>query len=264
MATMSMQYGDVSVIVENQVACVEIHRPPHNFFDHQLVKDLADAFEALDRDPACRALVLASEGKSFCAGADFKRRAATRGSEAEPVGASQIYREAVRLFRCEKPVVAAIQGTAVGGGLGLALVADFRVVTPEARFAANFVRLGIHPGFGLTYTLPRLIGVQRAGLMFLTGRRIPGEEAVAWGLGDLLVAPDRLHETAKQLAAEIAEGAPLAVRSTRMTLRRGLADAVKAQTDHEFSEQTWLMQTEDHREGVRAVEERRPGRFVGR
>jgi enoyl-CoA hydratase/carnithine racemase len=146
----------------------------------------------------------------------------------------------------------------------LALVADFRVVTPDARFAANFVRLGIHPGFGLTYTLPRLIGVQRAGLMFLTARRIPGEEAVAWGLGDVLIAPDRLRETAKQLAAEIAEGAPLAVRSTRMTLRRGLADAVKAQTDHEFSEQSWLMQTEDHREGVRAVEERRPGRFVGR
>jgi len=264
MAIMAIQYGDVSVTLEEHIACVEIHRPPHNFFDHQLLKDLADAFEALDRDPACRAIVLASEGKSFCAGADFKQRAATRGGEAESVGASLIYREAVRLFACEKPVVAAIQGAAVGGGLGLALVADFRVVSPEARFAANFVRLGIHPGFGLTYTLPRLIGIQRSSLMFLTGRRIPGEEAAAWRLADLLVFPDRLRATAKQLAAEIAEGAPLAVRSTRMTLRRGLADAVKAQTDHEFSEQSWLMQTEDHREGVRAVEERRRGRFVGR
>jgi enoyl-CoA hydratase/carnithine racemase len=261
---MANQYGDVSVITENQVAWVEIHRPPNNFFDHELVKDLADAFEALDKDPACRALVLASEGKSFCAGADFKRRAMTGGSKPESPGASLIYREAVRLFACEKPVVAAIQGAAVGGGLGLALVADFRVVSAEARFGANFVRLGIHPGFGLSYTLPRLIGVQRASLMFLTGRRIHGEEAVAWGLADMLAAPDRLRETAKQLAQEIAEGAPLAVRSTRMTLRRSLADAVKAQTDHEFSEQSWLMQTEDHREGVRAVEERRTGRFVGR
>ncbi len=259
-----VKYGDISVTLEEYVAWVEIHRPPHNFFDHQLVKDLADAFEALDQDPACRALVLASEGKSFCAGADFKRRAATRGGEPESVGASHIYREAIRLFACEKPVVAAVQGPAVGGGLGLALVADFRMVSPDARFAANFVKLGIHPGFGLTYILPRLIGVQRASLMFLTGRRIHGEEAVAWGLGDALIAPDRLRETAKQLAAEIAEGAPLAVRSTRMTLRRGLAEAVKAQTDHEFSEQSWLMQTEDHREGVRAVEERRQGRFVGR
>jgi enoyl-CoA hydratase/carnithine racemase len=257
-----VKHGDVSVDVKEYVAWVEMHRPPHNFFDHQLLKDLADAFEALDRNPACRALVLASEGKSFCAGADFKRRLA--GADGQTVGANHIYREAVRLFSCEKPVVAAIHGAAVGGGLGLALVADFRVVSPEARFAANFVRLGIHPGFGLTHTLPRLIGIQRASLMFMTGRRIPGDQAVAWGLADLLVAEDELRETAGQLASEIAEGAPLAVRSTRMTLRRGLAQAVKAQTDHEFSEQSWLMQTEDHREGVRAVEERRAGRFVGR
>jgi enoyl-CoA hydratase/carnithine racemase len=261
---MPIRYGDVSVTLENHLAWVEIHRPPHNFFDHQLVKDLADAFAALDQNPECRALVLASEGKSFCAGADFKRRVAAGSGEPESPAASLIYREAVRLFACEKPVVAAIQGAAVGGGLGLALVADFRVVSPEARFAANFVRLGIHPGFGLTHTLPRLIGMQKATLMFLTARRIHAEEAVAWGLADVLVPPERLRETARKLAAEIAEGAPLAVRSTRMTLRQGLAAAVKAQTDHEFAEQSWLMRTEDHREGVRAVEERRPGRFVGR
>jgi len=212
-----VKYGDVSVLLEGHVALVEIHRPPHNFFDHQLVKNLADAFESLDRDPACRALVLASDAKSFCAGADFKQRAVSSGGEPESSGPSHIYREAIRLFACEKPVVAAIQGAAVGGGLGLALVADFRVVSPDARFAANFVRLGIHPGFGLTYTLPRVIGIQRASLMFLTGRRIHAEEAVAWGLGDLLVAPDRLRETARHLAAEIAECAPLAVRSTRFT-----------------------------------------------
>lgn len=261
---MTAKSKDVSVDLEQHVAQVEIHRPPHNFFDHELLKDLADAFEALDRDPACRALVLTAEGKSFCAGADFKGRKAIRGGEAESVGASLIYREAVRLFACEKPLVAAIHGAAVGGGLGLALVADFRLVSPQARFAANFVKLGIHPGFGLTYTLPRLIGIQRASLMLLTGRRIHGEQAVAWGLADLLVAPEGLREAATKLAAEISEGAPLAVRSTRMTLRRGLAEAVKAQTDHEFSEQSWLMRTEDHLEGVRSVEERRVGRFVGR
>lgn len=257
-------YGDVSVQLESYVALVEIHRPPHNFFDHELVRNLADAFEALDQDPACRALVLAAEGKSFCAGADFKRRNVTAGNGQESTAASHLYREAVRLFACGKPVVAAIHGAAVGGGLGLALVADFRVVSPEARFAANFVRLGIHPGFGLTHTLPRLIGIQRASLMFLTGRRLRADEAVAWGLADQLVPAERLREKARELAADIAEGAPLAVRSTRATLRQGLADAIKAQTDHEFSEQSWLMQTEDHKEGVRAVEERRLGNFVGR
>lgn len=256
------KYGDVSVILKEHVAIVEIHRPPHNHFDAKLIEDLADAFEALDRNPACRALVLSSEGKSFCAGADFGRR----GSGASDVAYSttRLYQNAVRLFLCEKPIVAAIQGAAVGGGLGLALVADFRVVSPDARFAANFVKLGIHPGFGLTYTLPRVIGIQRASLMFYTGRRITGEEAVEWGLGDVLATPDRLREEATKLAAEIAECAPLAVRSTRATMRRGLADAVRAQTDHEHAEQSLLFQTEDHREGVRAVSERRPGRFNGR
>jgi enoyl-CoA hydratase/carnithine racemase len=258
-----LRFGDVSVSLDENVGLVEIHRPPHNYFDRQLVENLADAFDSLDRDAACRALVLASEGKSFCAGANFNRMAS--GPEA-PFGTStsQLYKQAIRLFGYGKPVVAAIQGAAIGGGLGLALVADFRVVSPEARFAANFVKLGIHPGFGLTYTLPRLIGVQRASLMFYTGRRIGGEEAVAWGLGDLLAPPDNVREVARELAGEIAECAPLAVQSTRATIRRGLADAVKNQTDLELSEQLRLMRTEDHKEGVRAVAERRPGRFIGR
>ncbi len=249
--------------LDDYVALVEIHRPPNNFFDDQLIRDLADAFEALDHEPECRALVLASEGKSFCAGADFSRRSAKSGDEFASAAPSRIYEHAVRLFASEKPVVAAIQGAAIGGGLGLALVADFRVASPEARFGANFVKLGIHPGFGLTHTLPRLIGIQRASLMFYTGRRIAGEEAVAWGLADILVSPDRVREEATKLAAEIAEGAPLAVRSTRATMRRGLADAVRVQTDHELAEQSWLARTEDHQEGLRAVAERRPGRFKG-
>jgi enoyl-CoA hydratase/carnithine racemase len=253
------RYGDVSISVKDHVAWAEIHRPPHNFFDDQLILDLADAFEALDRDPACRASVLCSEGKAFCAGVDF-----TRQSESEEFlsgGPKRLYEQAVRLFACAKPIVAAIQGAAIGGGLGLALAADFRVVSPEARFAANFVKLGIHPGFGLTYTLPRLIGVQKSSMMFLTGRRITGEEAVSIGLADVLTPAEELREESRKLAAEIAEGAPLAVRSTRATLRNGLADAVRAQMAHELAEQTWLAKTEDHKEGVRAVGDRRPGKF---
>ena len=253
------RFGDVSVSMNHYVALVEIHRPPHNFFDDQLIRDLADVFEALDGDPACRASVLASEGKAFCAGADFNRQ--RESDEFLSGGPSRLYEQAVRLFACEKPMVAAIQGAAIGGGLGLALAADFRVVSPAARFAANFVKLGIHPGFGLTYTLPRLIGIQRASMLLLTGRRITGVEAVSIGLAELLAPVDSLREEARKLAAEIAEGAPLAVRSTRATLRRGLAEAVRAQTAHELAEQTRLARTEDHQEGIRAVTERRAGHF---
>jgi enoyl-CoA hydratase/carnithine racemase len=258
------KYGDVTVASDGNVAQVEIHRPPHNFFDVELIRNLCDAFEALDMDQSCRAIVLCAEGKSFCAGANFSNRAPRTAQDASPEHGNPLYSEAVRLFRCQKPVVAAIQGAAIGGGLGLALVADFRVVSPEARFAANFVKLGIHPGFGLTHTLPRLIGTQKASLMFYTGRRINGEEALAWGMADMLVEPERIRDVARGLANEIAESAPLALISTRATMRRGLADAVKAQTDHEFKEQAWLLRTEDHREGVKAVTERRPGKFVGR
>ena len=258
------KYGDVAVALANHVAQLEIRRPPHNFFDVQLIRDLADAFNALDAEPDCRALVLSSEGKSFCAGANFANRDASSGETTARAGENPLYVEGVRLFRCKKPVVAAIQGPAIGGGLGLALVADFRVATADARFAANFVKLGIHPGFGLTYTLPRLIGVQKASLMFYTGRRLTGDEALAWGLCDQLAEPDKLRDSANALAAEIAEGAPLALLSTRATTRQGLADAVKAQTDHEFKEQSRLFRTEDHREGVKAVTERRPGKFLGK
>jgi enoyl-CoA hydratase/carnithine racemase len=260
--------GDVTVDLSggDYVATVEIHRPPHNYFDDALIRNLADAFERLDENPDCRAILLVAEGKSFCAGANFQSR-----PESNPLnqsrtasGSNPLYLEAVRLFRAKKPVVAAIQGAAIGGGLGLAMVADFRVAAPEARFAANFVKIGIHPGFGLTYVLPRLIGQQRAAMLFLTGRRIDGETAVAWGLADQLSPLDRLRADARALAAEIAENAPLAIISTRATLRDKLADMIETQTRHELSEQTRLMKTEDHREGVKAVAERRPGRFVGR
>ncbi len=260
-----MQYGDVEVTRNGHVAVLEIQRGPNNFFDTQLINSLGDAFDALDADPECRASVLCAQGKHFCAGANFSdrgqqsERASRRAQDGNP-----LYSAAVRLFGARKPIIGAIQGAAVGGGFGLALLPDFRVACPQTRFTANFVKLGFHPGFALTYTLPRLIGQQRANLMFYTGRRIDGETAYAWGLADVLTDQESIREGAIKLAAEIAENAPLAVMSVRATMRDGLAAAVKAQTDHEFIEQYRLQQTEDHKEGVRAVAERRPGNFKGR
>ena len=198
----------------------------------------------------------------FCAGADLASPTGIGG--AGMGGVSELYDQAVRLFSVEKPIVAAVQGAAVGAGLGLALVADFRVAAHEARFSANFVKLGFHPGFGLTHTLPRVIGAQRANLMFLTGRRIRADEALAWGLVDELVPADELRQSAFALAAELAENAPLAVVATRKTTRSQLAEAVRAATAHEHQQQTILRATEDFAEGVAAVNERRPGQFKGR
>jgi enoyl-CoA hydratase/carnithine racemase len=259
---MKTRYGDsVRVALDDHVALVEFSRPPNNHVSVQSMSDLADALEALDGERACRAVVFATTGKAFCAGADL----VSADESANGMGAiNALYDQAVRLFSIETPIVAAVQGAAVGAGLGLALVADFRVAAAEARFTANFVKLGFHPGFGLTFTLPRLLGPQRADLMFLTGRRIKASEALTWGLVDEVVELEDLRAAAHALAVEIAENAPLAVVATRKTLRADLAASVRARTFIEHEQQTILRATEDYAEGVRAVGERRPGNFQGR
>jgi enoyl-CoA hydratase/carnithine racemase len=207
-----------------------------------------------------RAIVLCAEGKHFCAGADFGSRGPDGVASAAKRG-RHLYKEAQRLWRTGKPIVAAVHGSAIGAGVGLAVMADFRVTCPEARFSTNFTRLGFHPGFGLTETLPNLIGKQHAAMMFYTGRRLTGQEALAIGLADYCVSQETVRSKATEIAAEIAGSAPLAVVSTRETLRRGLADAVARATEREYEEQDWLRQTSDFKEGTKAMGERRPPNF---
>jgi enoyl-CoA hydratase/carnithine racemase len=260
--------SDIGIEKRGHVALVEIRRPPNNFFDIPLIKDIASAFEGFDEDGNIRAAVLAAQGKAFCAGANFGNGSeldaqGRRRDEPEP-GVAPLYIEGNRLFRTKKPIIAGVHGAAVGGGLGLAMVADFRVTCPEARFCANFTRLGFHPGFGLTVTLPAVIGETKAALMFYTSRRVSGEEAYAMGLADVLVPQDQVRDAAIKLATEIGENSPLGLIATRMTMRNGIADRVLKATDHELEEQTRLRKTEDFKEGVNAVSERRMPNFKGR
>ncbi|MGA0035675.1 MAG: enoyl-CoA hydratase/isomerase family protein [Ilumatobacteraceae bacterium] len=239
------------------VAIIELTAPPNNFFSMDLIGGVADALETLDANDRCRAVMLCAEGKHFCAGADFSAGETSYTTE-------DLYAAAVRIFRGSKPIVAAVQGAAIGGGLGLALSADFRIAAPEARFSANFARLGFHHGFGLSVTLPRLVGPQAAAELLYTGRRVTGEEAVALGLADQLASLDDLRPVAHDLAREIAISAPLAVQSIRKTLRGTIADEVAAATAHEGTEQAWLRETSDFAEGTRAMAERREPRFTGK
>lgn len=248
---------DVTVEISGHVATVEIHRPPDNYFDGTLLGELADVYEALDDDESCRAIVLCAEGRHFCAGARLR---STDGV----LPATATYAHAARLFSAGTPVVAAVHGAAVGGGLGLACSADFRVACTEARFSANFSRLGFHHGFGLTVTLPAIVGQQRALELLYTGRRIGGDEAFAAGLCDRLVAREAVRDEARALAGDIAASGPLAVRSIRETMRGTLPDRVRRALEHERSEQERLVQTEDWKEGLAAAAERRLPRFVGR
>jgi enoyl-CoA hydratase/carnithine racemase len=260
--------SDIGIEKTGHVALVEIRRPPNNFFDIPLIKDIAGAFESFDEDSNIRAIVLAAQGNAFCAGANFgdgsTLDAQGRRSNEPGPGVAPLYIEGNRLFRTKKPIIAAVHGAAVGGGLGLAMVADFRVTCPEARFCANFTRLGFHPGFGLTVTLPAVIGETKASLMFYTSRRVPGDEAYAMGLADVLVRQDQVRDAAIKLAAEIGENSPLGLIATRMTMRGGIADRVREATDHELEEQTRLRKTDDFKEGVKSMSERRVPDFKGR
>ncbi len=259
MASDQQRGNDVTVDVgDDFVATVEMHRPPDNYFDRELIEELADAFQALDADPGCRAIVLCAEGKHFCAGA---RLGGGQGLDGGPLA---LYAQAVRLFEVMTPVIAAVHGAAIGGGLGLACSADFRVGCPGSRFAANFARLGFHHGFGLTVTLPAIVGQQRSLDLLYTGRRIGGEEALRIGLCDRIVPAGQVRDAAHAMAGQIAGSAPLAVRSIKQTLRGHLADRVREATDREAAEQERLSRTADWSEGVRAVTDRREPRFEGR
>jgi enoyl-CoA hydratase/carnithine racemase len=251
------QDGVAATVDGDHVATVELRRPPNNFFDVAMIRRIADLYEALAAERDVRVIVLRASGKHFCAGADFSAGSGVAGRPGE------LYREGVRLFAAELPVVAAVQGAAIGGGLGLACSADFRVATPQARFAANFARLGFHHGFALTATLPAIVGQQHALDLLYTGRRIDGSEAHRLGLADLIAEEGELVATAHALAREIAASAPLAVRSIRATMRGPLMLAVQQAVEREAAEQQRLAQTADWREGVRASLERREPEFQG-
>ena len=252
------KFKDISVSIKQHLAYVEINRPPNNFFDANLIQQIADAYESLDEEDECRVILLKSEGKNFCAGANF-------GQDEDMLDKSvpykKLYAQAVRLFRTRKPVIAIVQGAAIGGGLGLALSADFRVACHEARFAANFAKLGFHPGFGSSITLPRVVGVQKAMDMLFTARRVTGEEAFKIGLADKFCSKEKITEEAEQLAMEIASSAPMAVESIRSTLRGNLADQIEQIVDWELSEQVRLQKTEDFKTGIAASLSRETPQF---
>jgi 2-(1,2-epoxy-1,2-dihydrophenyl)acetyl-CoA isomerase len=249
-------FGDVTARLDDgHVAEVELHRPPANYFDADLLGGVVAAV-GWAADQGGRAVVLCAEGRHFCAGLDFGAN-----GKPDPEALTSLYRTARRLIDGPLPLVAAVQGSAIGGGLGLALAADFRVAARSSRFSANFARLGFHQGFGMSLTLPAVVGRQRALELLTTGKRIGGDEALAIGLVDRL--DDDPRTGAHAMAAEIAGSAPQAVRSIRATLRADLVDAFAAMVDHERAEQMRLMETADFREGIAASMGRRPPEFTG-
>ena len=249
----------LSIERTDAIVTVRWRRPPHNFVDTLMLRDLVDCLTDLSADHGCRAIVITGEGRSFCAGADFSTVAQSGGT----LDSKGIYEQAVRLFDVTKPIVAAVNGAAIGAGAGLALAADFRLGSASTRFGFNFARLGFHPGFGISYTLPRLIGPQRAARLLYTGERVDGEAAAKLGLLDELVDDVLIVSRAQALAREIAISAPQAIASIRASLRSDLPMLVREAVKSELSIQTEQFRTEDYREGILAAQERRLPIFTG-
>lgn len=253
---------DLSIERDGHVAILTIQRPPHNFFDSDLLRDLADTATDLTQDPNdCRSIVLRSEGKNFCAGADFSKAPATEGRDA---GARETYTQAMRLFDLPVPVIACVQGAAVGGGMGLACAADFRVTSEKTRFHANFVQLGFHPGFALSRRLEDLVGPHVARRILLSGQPVRGATALELGLSDALVTEEDLLDQGLQMAHHYTNLAPLAVRSLKATLLSKLRADLPAVLDHELAEQSWLWKTQDAKAGITANLQRTTPVFAGK
>jgi len=251
--------NELNYSIKKHTAYIKINRPPNNYFDASLIESIADILDKLDKEINCRSIILYSEGKNFCAGADFSKSNFIEGHNIY----ENLYKQALRIFNCSKPIIAIIQGAAIGGGLGLALSADFRITCKEAKFSANFGKLGFHQGFGISVTLPRLVGIQNAKLLLLTSRRLKGEEAYQIGLADVLTDKNLLMNKAEELANEINTSGPLGITSIRKTLNKGLVKEIEKIVIREASEQNKLRKTSDFIEGINASINRRLPIFKG-
>jgi enoyl-CoA hydratase/carnithine racemase len=254
---------EVRVHKSGHVSVVEINRPPHNFTDIELITHLANTIENLSSDVnSVRCLVLCSTGTTFSAGADFSQGGVGGDGDFKD-STRQFYSQAVRILCCEVPIVVAVQGPAIGAGLGLALCGDVRIGSSNAKFGAPFVRLGIHPGFGISYTLAKLIGTTAASQMLLTAERVRADKALELGLISEITEEKDLRSRAIAIATQIAENAPLALRSTKKTLKADIHENIAKVLEHELQEQANLIETEDAKEGIIASIQRRIPDFKG-
>jgi len=250
---------------DGAVGVMAMNRPDNrNSMTAELLDRFAAAAAAARADREARSIVVVGSGSCFSAGADF-RAEVQRGGEARlPHERSfAMYEPFLAVLDIEVPVVAALNGHAVGGGFGLALLCDIRIACRTAKYGANFCRLGLAPGLGISYLLPRLIGASRAAEFLYTGRLMTGDEMAAAGLASRAVGAEEVLPAALELAREIAASAPLAVRATKRAIADGLDWDVRRAAWRESYAQAATVTTSDFAEGVAALLEKREPRFSG-
>lgn len=251
--------------VAGHVATLTLNQPEQrNAMRPELLEDFAAKVEALQQREDARVVVVQGSGKTFCSGADFK---AMSKMAQEAGGMEQAARRIYGSFLClrdlPQPTIAKVNGHAIGGGLGLALACDLRVVSTKAKLGVNFTRLGFTPGMATTYVLPRLVGLPRAAELFFTGRIFTGAEAERLGLANYAVDPDELDVKTEELAREVAGSAPLAVALTKQALYQASDFDAESALDFEAQCQARTIKTKDAQEGVLAMMQKRRPNFSG-
>src|SRR6185369_3963793 len=251
--------------VDGMVGVITLNRPDNR---NSMTPELLDAFAAASaeaRTADVRCVVVTGTGSCFSSGADFKSNLQRDGDRRAPHERSYaMYESFLTLLDIAAPVVGALNGHAVGGGFGLALVCDVRIGARDAKYGANFVKLGLAPGMAISYLLPRLIGVARASELLLTGRLIDGAEAERLGIANRAVPAAQVMSEAMSLARTIAGNAPFAVRATKAAIRRGVGLEARAAARAEAHDQAASLAMDDAREGMSALLAKRKPVFTGR
>jgi 2-(1,2-epoxy-1,2-dihydrophenyl)acetyl-CoA isomerase len=247
--------------IDRGVAWLRMNRPAaRNALDSELRAALHAGVREAERDPQVRVLVLVGEGDAFCAGADVKELARRSGLTA-PMRA-EYESTLTRLRTMPKPVIAAVRGAAAGIGTSLACACDIRYASPDAFFREAFVDIGLTVDGGVSWMLPRLIGMGRAFDMCYSGRRVPAEEAERWGLVNRVVPSEQLEGEAQELALKLARGPSRALGAIKRSLVHAATAGFEEAMDFEFLLQGVQMEGPDFAEGVAAFMEKRPPRFT--
>lgn len=252
------------------IGIITLDRPDNR---NSMTPELLDAFSAAAArargDDGARCVVITGSGACFSAGADFKSILQREAGESDKALAPHeksfaMYEPFLSVLDLEVPVIAACNGHTVGGGFGLSLLCDIRIGAREARYGANFARLGLHPGLAISYLLPRIVGVSRAAELLFTGRLVEGGEAERIGILSSAVPAAEVLPRALELAAAIAASAPLAVRMTKKTFYRGLGWDIRGAAFTEAFAQAQSLATADAAEGIAALLAKREPKFTGR
>ncbi len=262
-----MPFEQLTLQSHEGITRLTLNRPElRNAMSPEMGHEMSAAVSEINSAPGTRVVIVSGAGKAFSAGGNLKSLASETGVDSGAPGLGgglKFYKLFLSVRQLEVPTIAAINGHAIGAGLCLALACDMRVIHERAKVGMTFTRLGIHPGMAATWTLPRLAGSARAAELLFTGRVIDAQEAYRMGLVNRIAGED-FDEVVDGLAAEVAAAAPLAVRSVKRSLADSERCDLEAALEREASAQAETFTTEDAREGLAAVLEKRDPRFTGR